>query len=121
MVTLWVRSVWSFAERLPGGCARRADRHAYGAGIGDGLPKRKHNSLLRACYSIQMICLDENRLCNMACDIDVTRRRNIVRHFYPIQKCPAMILLRHYEIPMQTPFSVGHACVDCVFTHLNDD
>lgn len=45
-----------------GGCARRADRHAYGAGISDGLRKRKHNSLLRACYSIQMICLNGNRL-----------------------------------------------------------
>lgn len=51
---------------------------------------------------------------NMAYDVDVTRRRIIVRHFYPIQKCPAVILLRHYEIPMQTLFSVDYAYMDCI-------
>ena len=39
-----------------------------------------------AIYSIQMICPDGNRLRNMACDVDVTRRRMILRHFFPIQK-----------------------------------
>jgi hypothetical protein len=65
---------WDSRSSFPGP-ALGVDRHACGAGIGDNLIKRKYNLLLRACYSIQMICLDGYRLCNVGSDVVVTVRR----------------------------------------------